>query len=68
MQFHFFFAWTFLNFLARCAKGACTNHVDSHGGRGVSEMSTLLYNPYRVKLSTKGGGWGEKVPKTVHVV
>ena len=22
--------------------GACTNHVDSHGGRGVYEMSTLL--------------------------
>ena len=23
-------------------KGSCTNHVDSHGGRGVHEMSTLL--------------------------
>ena len=26
-------------------KGAYTNHVDSHGGRGVSEMSTLLIKP-----------------------
>ena len=38
-------------------KGSYTNHVDSHGGRGVSEMSTLLIMPkYLVKLSMKGEG------------
>ena len=26
-------------------KGSCTNHVDSHGRGGVSEMSTLLIKP-----------------------
>ena len=31
-------------------------------------MSTLLYNPYIVKWSTKGGGGVEKVQKTVYVV
>ena len=36
-------------------------------GRGVSQMSALLYtNPYIVKWSTKGEGkGGEKVQKTV---
>ena len=24
-------------------KGACTNHVDSKGGRGVGQMSTFVY-------------------------
>ena len=31
-------------------------------------MSTLLYNPYIVKWSTKGEGGGEKVQKTVYVI
>ena len=36
--------------------------MDSHGGRGVSEMSTLLIMPkYLVKLSMKGEG-GKKSP------
>ena len=48
--------------------GSFINHVDSLGGRGVSQMSTLLYNPYIVKWSTKGGGGVEKVQKTVYVV
>ena len=44
-------------------KGSYTNHVDSHGGRGLSEMSTLLIMPkYLVKLSMKGEG-GQKSPK-----
>ena len=44
-------------------KGSYTNHVDSHGGRGVSEMSTLLIMAkYLVKLSMKGEG-GQKSPK-----
>ena len=44
-------------------KGSYTNHVDSHGGRGVSEMSTLLIMPkYLVKLSMKGEGGGQKSP------
>ena len=30
-------------------------------------MSTLLYNPYIVKWSTKGEGGDEKVQKTVYV-
>ena len=33
-------------------KGSFINHVDSLGGRGGSQMSTLLYNPYIVKWST----------------
>ena len=42
--------------------GVIQNHVDRQGGRGVSEKSTLLYNPYsRVK-------WVKKVQKTVHIV
>ena len=42
-------------------KGSYTNHVDSHGGRGVSEMSTLLIMPkYLVKLSMKWEGGGSK--------
>ena len=45
------------------SQGSYTNHVDSHGGRGVSEMSTLLIKPtYLVKLSTKGEG-GQISPK-----
>ena len=36
-------------------------------GRGVSQMSTFLYNPYIVKWSTKGEGV-ENVQKTVYVV
>ena len=40
-------------------KGVYTNNV---GGRGVRQMSTLLYNPYLVKVATKGGG-GSKISK-----
>ena len=35
--------------------GSFINHVDSLGGREVSQMSTLLYNPYIVKWSMNGG-------------
>ena len=49
-------------------KGSCTNHLDSHKGRGVHEMSTLLIKLiYLVKLSTKGGG-GQYVQKMLHMV
>ena len=38
------------------------------GGGGVSEMMTLYYKAYRVKLMTKGGG-GVKIPgKTSDVI
>ena len=36
-------------------KGACTNHVDSHGGRGGSWNVHFTNKAYVVKLSTKGG-------------
>ena len=35
-------------------KGPCTNHVDNGGGRGVTEMTTIVY---------KGGG-GVKASST----
>ena len=38
------------------SKGACTNHVDKVGERGVDEMSTLLNNCYYVIVSAKGEG------------
>ena len=38
------------------------------GGGGVSEKSTLVYNPYRVKWSTKGGGGVKNLQKMVHMV
>ena len=49
-------------------KGACTNHVDSHGGRGGSWNVHFTNKAYLVKLSTKGGGGVKKVQKTVHMV
>ena len=45
--------------------GSFTNYVDSKGGGGAHQMSTLLnknHRFYQVKLSTKGGG-GLKRPK-----
>ena len=33
------------------------------GGGGVSQMSTLYYNSYLVKVATKGEG-GQKFPKS----
>ena len=36
---------SFCNIVKGQPKGAYTNHVDSHGGRGVHEMSTLLIKP-----------------------
>ena len=35
------------------------------GGGGVRQMSTLLYNPYRVKVAMKGGGGGSKILEKV---
>ena len=37
-------------------RGVYTNYVASWGGGGVHQMSTLHYNPYIVKVATKGGG------------
>ena len=44
-------------------KGACTNHVDSHGGRGGSWNVHLTNKAYIVKVSTKGGGGLKKSQK-----
>ena len=45
-------------------KGSYTNHVDSHGGRGVSEMSTLLIMPkYLFSKTVHEGGGGSKKSK-----
>jgi hypothetical protein len=46
----------------KVCKEAFTNYVASRGGRGVRQMSTLVYNPYRVKVATKGEG-GQKFQK-----
>ena len=37
--------------------------VQGEGGGVVRQMSTLLYNPYRVKVATRGVGWGSKISK-----
>ena len=37
------------------------------GGGGVSQMSTLYYNSYLVKVATKGEGGGQKFQKGVCV-
>ena len=44
-------------------KGACTNHVDKRGGRGVPQMTTTLNNCYLVKVSAKGEKGGQKYQK-----
>ena len=55
--------------VGQSTKGSFTNYIDTYvwGKGGYRQMSTLLYNPYRVKWSMKEGGV-EKVPKTVYVV
>ena len=48
-------------------KGSYTNHVDSHGGGGVSMWTAMgkgeSVKSYLVKLSTKGGEGSKKSKK-----
>ena len=64
---HSFKTDVMINKVRPFSKGSFISHVDSLGGRGVRQMSTLLYNPCIVKWSTKGEGV-DKVQKTVYVV
>ena len=41
---------------------------EQDGEGGVSKIFTLLYNPYRVKWFTRGGGGCKKVQNLVDVV
>ena len=48
--------------------GACPNHVDKRGGRGVAKMTITLINSYLVKASTQREGGVKNPQNSVHVV